>query len=117
MNSARGTRTVRLQRKQSGFDFSVKGGREHGIPVVVSWIKENGAAGKKVGGAGSHDLAFMLLLACMHAASSLNLGDEILAVNGQSLNGLTHKEAVTRLKGAGSALILRVRPNQTLGGK
>lgn len=54
MNSARGTRTVRLQRKQSGFDFSVKGGREHGIPVVVSWIKENGAAGMKVGGAGSH---------------------------------------------------------------
>ena len=53
MNSARGTRTVRLQRKQSGFDFSVKGGREHGIPVVVSWIKDNGAAGKKVGGAGS----------------------------------------------------------------
>lgn len=54
MNSARGTRTVRLQRKQSGFDFSVKGGREHGIPVVVSWIKENGAAGNKVGGAGPH---------------------------------------------------------------
>ena len=54
MNSARGTRTVRLQRKQGGLDFSVKGGREHGIPVVVSWIKENGAASKKVGGAGPH---------------------------------------------------------------
>lgn len=53
----------------------------------------------------------------MHAASSLNLGDEILAVNGQPLNGLTHKEAVAKLKGAGSSVVLRVRPNQTLGGK
>ena len=57
MNSVRGTRTVRLQRKLSGLDFSVKGGREHGIPVVVSWIKERGAAGKgKVGGARSHTI-------------------------------------------------------------
>ena len=45
MESAHGTKTVRLQRKKSGLDFSVKGGREHGIPIVVSWIKENGAAG------------------------------------------------------------------------
>ena len=51
-----------------------------------------------------------------NVASSLNLGDEILAVNGQPLNGLTHKEAVARLKGAGLTLILRVRPNQALGG-
>ena len=53
----------------------------------------------------------------LYAASFLNLGDEILAVNGEPLNGLTHKEAVAKLKGAGSTLILRVRPNQTLGGK
>jgi hypothetical protein len=63
MNSARGTRTVRLQRKQSGFDFSVKGGREHGIPVVVSWIKENGAAGEKVGGAGLHEFCVCYFVA------------------------------------------------------
>ncbi len=35
MNSTRGTRTLRLQRKKSGLDFSVKGGTEHGIPIVV----------------------------------------------------------------------------------
>ena len=45
MDSAHGTKTVRLQRKKSGLDFSVKGGHEHGIPIVVSWIKEDGAAG------------------------------------------------------------------------
>lgn len=46
MISARGTKTVRLQRKKSGLDFSIKGGKEHGIGVVVSWIK-GGAAGKQ----------------------------------------------------------------------
>ncbi len=44
MLSTRGAKTVHLQRKKSGLDFSVKGGKEHGIPIVVSWIKENGAA-------------------------------------------------------------------------
>lgn len=46
MNSTRGTKTLRLQRKKSGLDFSVKGGTEHGIPIVVSWIKDGGAACK-----------------------------------------------------------------------
>ena len=45
MDSVHGTKTVRLQRKKTGLDFSVKGGIEHGVPIVVSWIKPNGAAG------------------------------------------------------------------------
>ena len=47
MDSVHGTKTVRLQRKKTGLDFSVKGGKEHGIPIVVSWIKPNGAAGER----------------------------------------------------------------------
>lgn len=43
MLSARGTKTIRLQRRKSGLDFSIKGGKEHGIGVVISWIKEGGA--------------------------------------------------------------------------
>lgn len=113
MNSARGTRTIRLQRKQSGLDFSVKGGQEHGIPVVVSWVKEHGTAGtyvqEKVGGVRSRYDHI--------CAASLNLGDELLAVNGEPLHGLTHAEAVAKLRGAGSTVVLRVRPNQTLGGQ
>lgn len=53
----------------------------------------------------------------MHVAELLNLGDEILAVNGEPLHRLTHNEAVAKLKGAGSTVVLRVRPNQTLGGE
>ena len=46
MISARGTRFVHVNRKKTGLDFRIKGGKEHGIGVVVSWIKEGGAAGK-----------------------------------------------------------------------
>ena len=45
MNSAKGARTVRLPRAKSGLGFSIKGGKEHGIPIVVSWIQDGGAAG------------------------------------------------------------------------
>lgn len=46
MLSSRGIKTIRLQRKRSGLDFSVKGGKEHGIPIVISWIKPGGVAGR-----------------------------------------------------------------------
>ena len=36
-----------IKRKKTGLDFSIKGGKEHGIGVVVSWIKEGGAACKQ----------------------------------------------------------------------
>lgn len=46
MNSVRGTRSVRLQRRKSGLGFSIKGGSEHGIPIVVSDVETNTSAGK-----------------------------------------------------------------------
>ncbi len=50
------------------------------------------------------------------AAKDLRLGDEILALDGQSLYGLSHNQVVGRLRGgsAGSSVVLLVRPNQTL---
>ena len=109
MISARGTKTVRIQRRKSGLDFSIKGGREHGIGVVVSEIKEGGA-GKGVG----------LLVVLVHnilflsASKELSLGDEILAVNGHPLYGLSHQQVVSRLRTAGSSVVLLIRPNQRL---
>ena len=46
MDSVRGTRSVRLQRRKSGLGFSIKGGSEHGIPIVVSDVETNTSAGK-----------------------------------------------------------------------
>ena len=45
MESLRGTRTVKLERKKTGLGFSFKGGCEHGISIVVSDVEKNGAAG------------------------------------------------------------------------
>lgn len=50
------------------------------------------------------------------AATDLRLGDEILAVNGNSLQDLTHGQAVQNLRSAGPTVVLRVKPNQTLEG-
>lgn len=45
MDSVR-AKTVRLQRRKTGLGFSIKGGIEHGIPVVVSDVEKGGSAGK-----------------------------------------------------------------------
>ena len=57
-------------------------------------------------------LSWFSLLAAKH----LRLGDEVLAVNGESLQGLTHAQAVQQLRTAGPTVALRVRPNRTLEG-
>lgn len=49
-------------------------------------------------------------------ANELRLGDEIIAVNGESLQGATHSEAVHKLKYAGPTVTLLIRSNQTLEG-
>lgn len=49
-------------------------------------------------------------------AKQLRLGDVILAVNGRSLQGASHAEAVLRLKQAGATVLLRIKPNQVLEG-
>ena len=121
MDSVHGTKTVRLQRKKGGLGFSVKGGQEHGVPIVVSWIKPNGAAGRSVV---CHTNNFLLSLSDTHThthsgspAKQLRLGDIILAVNGRSLQTASHSEAVERLKHSGPTVLLRVKPNQVLAGK
>lgn len=123
MDSVRGTRTVRLQRKKSGLGFSVKGGKEHGVPIVVSWIKPNGVAGREPTRerergrrrAGAYVSRFSP--SSSSAKQQLRLGDVILAVNGRSLQGASHGEAVQRLKKAGPTVLLRVRPNHVLAGE
>nr|WLO57502.1 KIBRA-like protein [Halisarca dujardinii] len=84
------TRTIHIKRQRTaGLGFSVKGGREHGIPVVVCEVDLKGPAN-----------------------THLNLGDEVLSVNGKSLIGLAHSEAVEVLRRSGQSVSLCIRPNQ-----
>ncbi|XP_078461558.1 multiple PDZ domain protein-like isoform X1 [Lampetra planeri] len=75
-------KTIVLERGPDGLGFSIVGGRgsPHGdLPIYVKTVFNKGAAG--------HD-------------GRLRRGDQIVSVNGESLEGVTHEEAVAALKRA-----------------
>uniref|UniRef100_UPI00358FBB8F multiple PDZ domain protein-like isoform X7 n=1 Tax=Myxine glutinosa TaxID=7769 RepID=UPI00358FBB8F len=75
-------RTVVLQRGSDGLGFSIVGGMgsPHGdLPIYVKTILEKGAAVR---------------------AGGLHRGDQIVAVNGESMKGATHAHALDALKRA-----------------
>ncbi|XP_063242542.1 PDZ domain-containing protein 11-like [Bacillus rossius redtenbacheri] len=84
-------RTVTLERGPGGLGFSIVGGRRgpHGdLPVYVKTVFEMGAAAR--------------------AGGRLGRGDRILAVDGASLEGLTHQQAVEVLRRAQGTITLTV---------
>lgn len=102
MASAEGGRfTVELEvgengRSSSALDFSIRGGREHGIPIVVSAVEAGGKA----------------------AARGMDIGCEILAVGDISLEDASHAEAVALLTAPRTgALRLALRRNRVLRSK
>uniref|UniRef100_A0A8C4QF17 PDZ domain-containing protein n=2 Tax=Eptatretus burgeri TaxID=7764 RepID=A0A8C4QF17_EPTBU len=75
-------RTVVMQRGSDGLGFSIVGGMgsPHGdLPIYVKTIFEKGAAVR---------------------AGGLHRGDQIVAVNGESMKGATHEHALDALKRA-----------------
>ncbi|XP_035224340.1 inaD-like protein, partial [Stegodyphus dumicola] len=83
-------KTITLERGSTGLGFSIVGGygSPHGdLPIYVKKIFDNGAAAKD---------------------GRLKRGDQILSVNDQSLEGLTHEEAVKVLKKVSGTVILSV---------
>ncbi|XP_004345405.1 hypothetical protein CAOG_05815 [Capsaspora owczarzaki ATCC 30864] len=84
------TRSVKVVKSATGLDFSIKGGSEHSLPILISRIFENGAAAK---------------------TGELHTGDTILEVNGVNLENATHEQAVAALKGVDRIAIIKVRFN------
>ncbi|CAG7833479.1 unnamed protein product, partial [Allacma fusca] len=83
-------RTVILERGPDGLGFSIVGGygSPHGnLPIYVKTVFEKGAAARE---------------------GSLKRGDQILAVDGHSLEGLRHHEAVSILKNAKGNVTLTI---------
>ncbi|XP_053555962.1 multiple PDZ domain protein [Bombina bombina] len=83
-------KTIVLERGPDGLGFSIVGGygSPHGdLPIYVKTVFSKGAA--------SDD-------------GRLNRGDQIIAVNGQSLEGVTHEEAVAILKRTKGTVTLTV---------
>ncbi|XP_017783219.1 PREDICTED: uncharacterized protein LOC108567333 [Nicrophorus vespilloides] len=71
-------RTVVVKRKPGqGLGISITGGREHGVPILISELEPNGPAA---------------------VSGQLYIGDAILSVNERDLRQACHKEAVDILK-------------------
>ncbi|KAL6047236.1 hypothetical protein STEG23_021921, partial [Scotinomys teguina] len=81
-------RTVTLRRQPvGGLGLSIKGGAEHGVPVVISKIFKDQAA----------DQTEMLFI-----------GDAVLQVNGIHVENATHEEVVHLLRNAGDDVTITV---------
>ncbi|KAH3696145.1 hypothetical protein DPMN_083608, partial [Dreissena polymorpha] len=83
-------KTIVLERGADGLGFSIVGGHgsPHGdLPIYVKNVFTKGAAAEN---------------------GQLKRGDQILSVNGASLEGLTHEEAVNILKNAKGSVIMNV---------
>eukprot|EP00066_Takifugu_rubripes_P029601 XP_011618867.1 PREDICTED: multiple PDZ domain protein-like [Takifugu rubripes] len=86
----RAYKTVTLERGSSGLGFSIVGGfgSPHGdLPIYIKTIFNKGAAIED---------------------GRLKRGDQIIAVNGHCLEGVTHAEAVDLLKRSKGTVILTV---------
>lgn len=80
---------VELIRGPKGFGFSIRGGAEfNGMPLFILRIAPDGPAW-----------------------SLLNIGDEILEINGVSTVGMTHSDAVAAISHSGPAVKLKLRRN------
>ncbi|XP_059973895.1 gamma-2-syntrophin [Mesoplodon densirostris] len=87
-NHSANHRTVTLHRQPvGGLGLSIKGGMEHGVPVVISKIFKDHAA---------------------HQTGMLFVGDALLQVNGINVENATHEEVVHLLRNAGDEVTITV---------
>ncbi|CAH2005419.1 unnamed protein product [Acanthoscelides obtectus] len=83
------TRTVVVKRTpDQGLGISITGGREHGVPILISELEPNGPAA---------------------LSKQLYIGDAILYVNDIDLRNACHREAVTILQQQSGDCTLRVQ--------
>merc|ERR1719211_213943 len=80
---------VELQRGIKGFGFSIRGGREfHSMPLFVLRMAVDGPATQD---------------------GRLQVGDQLIEINGQTTKNMTHGEAIELIKNGGLAVRLLVR--------
>ncbi|KAJ7370973.1 Protein lin-7 C [Desmophyllum pertusum] len=81
-------RVVELPKNEEGLGFNVMGGREQNSPIYISRIIPGGVADRNGG---------------------LKRGDQLLSVNGVSVEGENHEKAVDLLKAADGSVRLVVK--------
>jgi len=80
---------IELRKAHScGFGFSIRGGKEFNIPLFVLKLADNGPAA---------------------VDGRLQVGDQILEINGFDAYNMTHNEAIERIKSGGQMVTLLIR--------
>ncbi|KAM7411318.1 hypothetical protein PAMA_021353 [Pampus argenteus] len=84
---------VELERSQRGFGFSLRGGKEYNMGLFILRLAEDGPAIKD---------------------GRIHVGDQIVEINGEATQGITHTRAIELIQAGGSIVHLLLRPGQGL---
>uniref|UniRef100_A0A8C7H3R5 Membrane-associated guanylate kinase, WW and PDZ domain-containing protein 3 n=1 Tax=Oncorhynchus kisutch TaxID=8019 RepID=A0A8C7H3R5_ONCKI len=80
---------VELKRGQRGFGFSLRGGKEYNMGLFILRLAEEGPALKD---------------------GRIHVGDQIVAINGEPTQGITHTRAIELIQAGGTKVLLLLRP-------
>uniref|UniRef100_H2S6M5 Membrane-associated guanylate kinase, WW and PDZ domain-containing protein 3 n=1 Tax=Takifugu rubripes TaxID=31033 RepID=H2S6M5_TAKRU len=84
---------VELERSQRGFGFSLRGGKEYNMGLFILRLAEEGPALKD---------------------GRIHVGDQIVEINGEATQGITHTRAIELIQAGGNNVHLLLRPGQGL---
>ncbi|XP_029013116.1 membrane-associated guanylate kinase, WW and PDZ domain-containing protein 3a isoform X2 [Betta splendens] len=84
---------VELERSQRGFGFSLRGGKEYNMGLFILRLAEDGPALRD---------------------GRIHVGDQIVEINGEATQGITHTRAIELIQAGGNRVHLLLRPGQGL---
>uniref|UniRef100_A0AAR2L8Q7 Membrane-associated guanylate kinase, WW and PDZ domain-containing protein 3 n=1 Tax=Pygocentrus nattereri TaxID=42514 RepID=A0AAR2L8Q7_PYGNA len=80
-----------LKRGPRGFGFSLRGGKEYNMGLFILRLAEDGPALKD---------------------GRIHVGDQIVEINGEPTQGITHTRAIELIQAGGTKVLLLLRPGQ-----
>ncbi|NXN40081.1 MAGI3 protein, partial [Rhinoptilus africanus] len=84
---------VELERGPRGFGFSLRGGKEYNMGLFILRLAEDGPAVKD---------------------GRVHVGDQIVEINGEPTQGITHTRAIELIQAGGNKVLLLLRPGTGL---
>ncbi|XP_077772315.1 membrane-associated guanylate kinase, WW and PDZ domain-containing protein 3 isoform X4 [Canis aureus] len=88
-----GCHPVELERGPRGFGFSLRGGKEYNMGLFILRLAEEGPAIKD---------------------GRIHVGDQIVEINGEPTQGITHTRAIELIQAGGNKVLLLLRPGTGL---
>uniref|UniRef100_A0A5F8H566 Membrane-associated guanylate kinase, WW and PDZ domain-containing protein 3 n=1 Tax=Monodelphis domestica TaxID=13616 RepID=A0A5F8H566_MONDO len=92
-NQNLGCYPVELERGSRGFGFSLRGGKEYNMGLFILRLAEDGPAIKD---------------------GRIHVGDQIVEINGEPTQGITHTRAIELIQAGGNKVLLLLRPGTGL---